>query len=352
VVTCPCALSLATPAAITASTAALARGGLLVTRADALESLARATRVIVDKTGTLTLGHPVVVSCAPLGSLGREECIKAAAALEQSSSHPLAMAFRSVAGPLPEATGVSLHPGAGLEGVLDGRSIRFGSHEFAAAIAPPRELPDSGIYLAREGEWLARIEVRDPLRAGVAEVVRSLEALGLRVEVASGDEPGSVAAVAAAAGIVEHRARLKPEDKLARVRELQRRGESVLMVGDGVNDAPVLAAAQVSIAMGAGASLAQTSADAVLMVQDLRVVPAAIALARRTLAIMRQNLGWAVAYNFTALPLAALGLIPPWAAAIGMSASSLLVVFNAMRLRGGETARPSTTPGSAAVATA
>jgi Cu2+-exporting ATPase len=352
VVTCPCALSLATPAAITASTAALARGGLLVTRADALESLARATRVVVDKTGTLTLGHPAVVSCTPLGSLDREACLRAAAALEQSSSHPLAMAFRDVPGPLPEATAIALHPGSGLEGSIDGQPVRIGSRELAAAITPPRELPDSGIYLARQGEWLARIEVRDPLRAGVPDAVRRIEALGLPVEVASGDEPGSVAAVAAAAGIAEHRARLKPEDKLARVRELERRGEVVLMVGDGVNDAPVLAAARVSIAMGAGASLAQTSADAVLMVQDLRVVPAAIALARRTLSIMRQNLGWAVAYNFTALPLAAFGLIPPWAAAIGMSASSLLVVFNAMRLRGSETTGPGAAPRSTAVAPA
>ncbi len=352
VVTCPCALSLATPTAITASTAGLARSGLLVTRADALESLARATRVVVDKTGTLTLGHPAVVSCSPLGSLDREACLKIASALEQSSSHPIATAFRDVAGPLPDVADIEVHPGAGLEGTVDGYRVRIGSNEFAAAITPPRDLPDSGIYLAREREWLARFDVRDPLRAGVAEAVRRLQELGLSVEVASGDEPASVASVAAAAGISEHRARLKPEHKLARVSELERQGETVLMVGDGVNDAPVLAAAQVSIAMGAGASLAQTSADAVLMVQDLRVVPAAVSAARRTLSIMRQNLGWAVAYNFTALPLAALGLIPPWAAAIGMSASSLLVVFNAMRLRGHRPARPVAAPGSAATATA
>jgi len=352
VVTCPCALSLATPTAITAATAALARRGLLVTRADAIESLARATRVVLDKTGTLTLGHPAVVDCAPLGSLDPRACLRLAAALEQFSSHPIALAFRDVAGPLPGALHVEVRPGSGLEGTVDGHRLRIGSREFASAIAPAQALPDTGIYLARDGEWLARIEVRDPLRPGVAEAVRELGRLGLPTEIASGDEPGAVAAVAEAAGVPAHHARLKPADKLSLVRERSAGGDAVLMIGDGVNDAPVLAAASVSVAMGAGASLAHTSADSVLMVQDLRVLPAAIGLARRTLSIMRQNLAWAVAYNVAALPLAALGFIPPWAAAIGMSASSLLVVGNAMRLRRNQPSRQASGPAVPEVATA
>jgi len=333
VVTCPCALSLATPTAITASTAALARGGLLITRADALEALAQATRVVVDKTGTLTVGHPEVVGCERLGTVAPGQCLAIAAALEQSSAHPIARAFRTVPGPLPHASGVSVHPWRGVEGRVDGRPTRIGRRDFVAEICPTRELPDAGLYLGREGEWLAAIGITDPLQPGAVQAVRRLAELGLPTEIASGDHPAAVAAVAAATGVARHHSRLAPEDKVELVRRLEHQGESVVMIGDGVNDAPVLAAANVSIAMGAGASLAQTSADAVLMGQDLRAVPGAIEVARRTVAVIRQNLAWAAAYNLAALPLAAFGLIPPWAAAIGMSASSLLVVANALRLR-------------------
>jgi Cu2+-exporting ATPase len=335
VVTCPCALSLATPTAITAATAGLAQRGLLVTRAEALEALAKARRVVMDKTGTLTVGQPAVHHCTQLGSLTVEDCLRAAAGLEQASTHPIARAFMHVAGPVPLPESARATAGAGVEGTIDGVRYRVGRHDYVGEIAPPRAGPDTGTWLARQGEWLAEFEITDALRPGAAEIVSRLTALGLEVEIASGDHPAAVAAAAAAAGVNRHHARLTPEGKLALVRRIEEAGEGVIMVGDGVNDAPVLAAASVSVAMGAGASLAQTSADAVLMTPRLDALADAVAVSRRTVAVIRQNLGWALAYNLLALPLAALGFVPPWAAAIGMSASSLLVVANALRLRRG-----------------
>ncbi len=333
VVTCPCALSLATPTAVTAATAALARRGLLITRADTLESLAQTTRVVLDKTGTLTAGEPLVSRCSALGSLGSAQCLRIAAGLERTSTHPLARAFRNIAGALPAPADPGGEPGEGLEGYYDHVRYRLGRREFVAQVTPPREVPDSGIYLGRDGEWLAEIEITDTLRPGAPAAIRRLEGQGIMVEIASGDHPEAVARIAAETGVDEYRARLRPEDKITRVRLLEAAHETVLMVGDGINDAPVLAAASVSIAMGAGASLAQTSAGAVLMSTDLEVIPVAVEVARRTVRVIRQNLLWAAAYNLAALPLAALGFIPPWAAAVGMSLSSLLVVANALRLR-------------------
>ena len=339
VVTCPCALSLATPTAITAATAALARQGLLITRAEALEGLSRARRVVMDKTGTLTTGQPVVHRCRPLGRLDEAGCLALAASLEQASTHPIARAFARVEGARRVPQQVDAEPGAGVEGTLDGVRYRIGRREFVAVLAGSRDTDDACTYLGREGEWLAGFEIRDTLRPGATAVVSRLQAMGLAVEIASGDHEAAVAAAARATGVSRYHARLTPDEKLALVREIQGAGERVIMVGDGVNDAPVLAAATVSIAMGAGTSLAQTSADAVLMARELDALPESVAVARRTVGIIRQNLAWAVAYNVLALPLAALGFIPPWAAAIGMSASSLLVVANALRLRGGQPAQ-------------
>ena len=332
VVTCPCALSLATPTAITAATAGLARRGLLVTRADAVESLARSDTVVLDKTGTLTLGRPSIQAVRLLGPLDAEQCLRLAAALEQSSAHPLALAFRAVTGPLPGLDEVRSVPGRGVEALCDGVLHRIGSRDFVAALAGPAEGPDHGLYLGRDGAWLAQIDVADALRPGAASAVADLVELGLRPVIASGDHEPAVRSVASAVGVTEYHARLAPQDKLRLVQSLERSGRQVAMIGDGVNDAPVLAAAQVSIAIAAGAALARTSADLVLMARGLGALPEAVRVARRTVTIIRQNLAWAAGYNLVALPLAAAGLVPPWAAAIGMSASSLLVVANAWRL--------------------
>jgi len=335
VVTCPCALSLATPTAITAATSSLARRGLLITRAETIETLAHADRVVLDKTGTLTLGEPLVSDVTPLGSLDADRCLRIAAGLERTSTHPIARAFRRVEDPLPAPAHAGGEAGEGLEGSYDGIRYRLGRRDFVAAIAGTAARADAGTYLGRDGEWLAEIEITDSLRPGAREAVARLARQGIATEIASGDHAAAVTGIAAQAGVPDYHARMRPEDKMSLVRARQAAGDTVLMVGDGVNDAPVLAAASVSIAMGAGASLAQTSAGAVLMAADLDVIPSAVETARKTVGVIRQNLGWAVAYNVVALPLAALGYIPPWAAAIGMSSSSLLVVANALRLRGG-----------------
>ena len=331
VVTCPCALSLATPTAITAATATLAREGLLVTRPDALEELAHADTVLFDKTGTLSLGKPRLEGVATFG-VGRDQALAVAAALERGSGHPLAQAFEAI--PAAPAADVAVVPGAGIEGSVDALRYRIGTAAFVAGLAGqrPAGVAESGVHLGRDGAWLARFEIGDALRPQAAEVVRELESLGLAASIASGDHAEAVGAAAAALGIRRWQARLLPADKLALVERLRAGGARVLAVGDGINDAPTLRAASVSLALGTGSALAQASADLVALRGDLTTLPFAVRTARRTTAIIRQNLIWSAGYNLVSLPLAALGWVPPWLAAVGMSASSLLVVLNALRL--------------------
>ena len=342
VVTCPCALSLATPTAITAATAALARMGLLVTRADALEALARADTVVFDKTGTLTLGRPRLERVTTHGA-NRDSALAIAAALERASAHPLAAAFDGiVAEPAAEP---SIHPGEGIDGRVGGDRYRIGTAAFVTTLAgpPPAGFVDAGIHLGSASGWLASFELGDTLRPQVAAVVLELRALGLAPSIASGDHAAAVAATATEVGIEQWHARLLPADKLALIERLRSDGARVLAVGDGINDAPTLRAASVSLALGSGSALAQASADLVALRGDLSALPAAVRLARRTTTVIRQNLAWSAAYNLVALPVAALGLVPPWLAAVGMSASSLLVVLNALRLARRAPARTATT---------
>jgi Cu2+-exporting ATPase len=341
VVTCPCALGLATPAAVTAATGTLTRRGLLPTRGHALETLARATHVIFDKTGTLTRGRPALRGVVALGNLSREEALRVAARLEAGSEHPLARALTRAAPPGPPAQGVVATPGLGVEGVVDGRRYRLGRPDFVCppgAIDPARSvaagLPGiTTVVLGDEDGLLARFDLADSLRPDAAETVATLQRLGLEVWLLSGDSEPAVARAAQELGIPLARSRLRPEEKLDAVRRLQAGGAVVAMVGDGVNDAPVLAAASVSIAMGRATELAQASADMVLLSEHLPHVAEGVVMARRMLAIVRENLAWALLYNLVAVPLAAAGLVLPWMAAIGMSASSLLVVVNALRLK-------------------
>jgi Cu2+-exporting ATPase len=331
VVSCPCALSLATPVALTAASNRLARLGLLTTRTDALEVLTRASDIVLDKTGTLTTGRSALLSVEALGNLPAAECESLAAALEQHSEHPIARAFAGR--PFRHRAGnVHIHKGEGVEGRVDGRRLRIGRATFAAALSGRAQADTAGICLGDEQGLLARFELGDPQRPGAAAVVGELARAGLLVHIASGDAAPAVARAARDFGIGDWHARMTPEDKLAFIRALQRQGRVVAVVGDGINDAPVLAGADVSIALDSGSALAQSSADFVLLGDSLAPVMAGFETARRTRAVVRQNLGWALAYNLTALPFAALGFVPPWLAAIGMSASSLLVVANAMRL--------------------
>jgi P-type Cu2+ transporter len=418
VVSCPCALSLAVPAALAAAHGALARIGVLGLGSDALEHLAGVEVLLLDKTGTLTEGRPRVVGveafpaleelgipcrigfsrdshigpvesltksvgaeapptpntepaasadesergslpvslcgsgfsrdshigpvesltksvgaeAPPTAASGRageaspeQHALALAGALERGSGHPLAEAFPDPG--LLRATELRTEVGRGVAGIIEGQRLRIGRADFAAG----RE-DDGALWLGDGSIALARFELADRPRPEAAATIAALHALGLSVELASGDGEDAVRDVAQRLGVDVFRARQSPEDKLVRLRELQAQGRRVAMLGDGINDAPVLAGADVSIAMGEGAALAHRAADLVLLGGSLARVPQAIAIARRSRAVIRQNLAWAAAYNLIALPIAATGWVTPWMAAVGMALSSLLVTLNALRL--------------------
>ena len=338
VVTCPCALGLATPTALTTGTGRLTRLGMLTTRGHALETLARATDLVFDKTGTLTRGQLSVRRVVPAGGRTGSEARAIAAALEAGSEHPIARALREGAAPGIVAEGIRNQPGQGVEATIDGVRHRLGTPVFVADCCdgpltpPPSPDGESWVALASDGGLIAWFALADTPRADAAEALRTLQAQGIRLHLLSGDGEAAVAATARQLGVDQWRANALPEDKLAYVKALQAEGRVVGMVGDGINDAPVLAAAQVSIAMGEGAEVAQAAADMVMLGPRLAILADGVALARKTYRIIRQNLGWALGYNLIAIPAAALGHVTPWIAGIGMSASSLLVVLNALRL--------------------
>ena len=333
IVTCPCALALATPMAMAVATSAAARSGLLVTRAHALETLARATHFVIDKTGTLTIGKPAVRAVHAL-NVDREQALSLAASLEQGSEHPVANALREAAHGTEVCKEVRNSPGRGVEGIVSGRRMRIGSEQFAAESAanPATGGIDAQIWLADENKMLAGFDLWDRLRPDASGFIASLRAQGADVTLLSGDRESVVRDTAEQLGIEQWRSAMSPQAKLEYVKQRQAQGEVVAMIGDGVNDAPVLAQAQVAVALMSGAALAQGAADMVLLTGHLSDLSNLIAYARRTVRIVRQNLGWAIAYNIIAIPLAMTGHVTPWLAAIGMSLSSLLVVANAMRL--------------------
>jgi Cu2+-exporting ATPase len=361
VISCPCALSLAVPAALAAAHGGLARIGLLALRPDALDTLGRATDIVFDKTGTLSDGRPVLTSVERVDARGMstqahatgmlpdktgtvsdgrpvvaasesfgldgDDALRIASALERDSGHPLAVAFAGRDGlPLP-ATQVETVPGRGVQGVVEGRRWRLGRADFAAG----RE-DDGALWLGDGSRGFARFVLEERVRSDAGAALHELRGLGLRLHLASGDGEAAVRRMSAALALDDVHARQSPEGKLALVRALQARGRVVAMIGDGLNDAPVLAGADVSIAMGEGASLAHRAADIVTTGGTLQRIPAAIVLARRTRRIIRQNLAWAAGYNLLALPLAAAGMVTPWIAALGMALSSLAVTLNALRL--------------------
>ncbi|WMP18198.1 heavy metal translocating P-type ATPase [Thiothrix lacustris] len=340
VVTCPCAFSLATPAALTAATGLLTSKGVLTTRGHALETLARINHIIFDKTGTLSHGHLEVVDIQVLGAMPANLCKQVAAGLETASEHPVAHAIMRLSTTLARCDDLTSESGRGVKGLYQQKPYRIGTPAFVQELTgsdmPPGILPSAGysqVFLGSEDGWLAVISLADQLRAEAAEMVTELQALGVEVILLSGDSPHVVVTVAQQLGIAHAFGGQLPDDKLAYLRDLQAQGKVVAMVGDGVNDAPVLAGAQVSIAMGGGSQLAQASADMVLLSENLQQLPFAIRTARRMQIIIKQNFLWTIVYNLIAIPLAATGLIAPWMAAIGMSASSLVVVLNALRLK-------------------
>ncbi len=338
VVTCPCALSLATPAAMTAATGSLTRLGVLTTRGHALETLAKVTHIIFDKTGTLTKGRLVLESLQTFTGIEEQQSLNIAAALESGSEHPVAKVFLQKASQPNTVTAENIEAvsGQGVTGLIDGIQYRLGCAAYVCnaelSILKNKSEHATEIFLANEKEVLAVYFLGDELREQAAESVCTLKAQGKKIWLVSGDNETAVSYIAKQVGIETTRHSMKPEDKLAVIHELQNQGEVVAMIGDGVNDAPVLAAAQVSIAMGGGTQLAQASADMVLLSEHLPHLVDAFKMAKRSVNIIHQNLGWALFYNLLALPLASMGYIAPWMAAIGMSASSLVVVLNALRL--------------------
>lgn len=319
VATCPCALSIATPVAIAAATSRLARLGVLVLRSDAVEGLATIDTVMLDKTGTLTAGHPSITNVETSGDLTPARALAIAAALEAQSQHPIAVAFRAHATATVTCMDAREIAGEGIVGTIDGTHWRIGR---------------PGITLSDDMTRSARFTIADQIRGDAKETVNALHQLGLTVELASGDAWTPVEIVARELGVERAGSSLRPAEKMQRLRDEQAAGQRILMVGDGINDGPVLAAADVSMAMGRGSAIAQAAGDLLLLRESLASLPQSIVIARRTLQIVHQNLRWAAGYNLAAIPIAALGLMPPWVAALGMSLSSLFVVLNARRLLG------------------
>ncbi len=352
VIACPCALGLATPAAIMAGTGVAASHGILIRDAQALEQAHAATTVVFDKTGTLTEGRPALVGVEPAPGVDAAEVLRLAAALQQGSTHPLARAVMERArvehAALPEAVNSVALPGRGLEAQVAGERLLLGS---------TRLLRESGLgggpLAARAQQWqdeghsvswlmrgpagatrvLGLLAFGDRVKPSAAAAIERLHGMGLRTMMLSGDNPGSAAAVAQALGIGEFRAEVLPADKAAAVQALRAGGAVVAMVGDGINDAPALAAADVGIAMGSGTDVAMDAAAITLMRGDLGGVADAFDISRRTSRKIRQNLFWAFAYNVVGIPLAALGLLNPVIAGAAMAFSSVSVVGNALWLR-------------------
>jgi Cu2+-exporting ATPase len=338
VASCPCALSLATPAAMAAAQGAITKLGLLVVRGHVMETLAKATDLVIDKTGTLTTGHPELKAILALRSgYTEQEVLAIAAAMEAGQKHPLGLAI------LGAAQKQEIQPVILNEAPVSelGKGLRAGVYQLGArqwlnldAISVDQENEQASlVYLKDDQGLLAVFALLDTPRPGAMEFIKQVQARGIQVHLLSGDDPQTVAWWARYFGIEHHRGGALPEDKFSFSDALQKEGKVVWAVGDGVNDAPFLAKANVSVAVGSGAPLAQAGADAVLTTESLKPLSQALVLADKSKIIMRQNLIWAFVYNVIAIPVAMMGLVNPWIAGIGMSLSSLAVTLNAWRLR-------------------
>ena len=344
IVTCPCALSLATPAAMLASAGALARGGVLTSNLQALEALASVDTVVFDKTGTLTGGIPRLERVYCRQGLRPGDALETAAALAAPSLHPIAQGlvnawnaqFRSPPGWAVAQSGETA--GLGLEGLMRrprggegaGRRMRLGSSTFCGVA--PLQVESAQVHLSDEQGWVASFVLAEELRADAIAAVAALRAQGLTVRLLSGDRDGAAKEIGARAGIAFAQGGCTPEDKLDALWRLQAEGRRIAMVGDGLNDGPSLARANASFAFGRAVPLSQARADFVVLGDRLATIPEAIAQARKTLRVVRQNLFWAAGYNALCVPLAIAGWLPAWLAGLGMAASSLVVVLNAARL--------------------
>jgi len=352
VVACPCAMGLAVPAALTVAVGRGAQLGILFKGGEALERLAHLDAIVLDKTGTLTVGRPVLEAVHAITGHTEDGLLRMAAAAEERSNHPLAHAVvdaaRSRGLVWAPAEDVQILPGRGLSAKIEGHDCMLGNealfYEFAISLPDAIQPAEPGVtrlWMALDGMVAGYFDARDALRPDAAQAIAALRNDGLRVLMLTGDSAAAAAPIAEQAGIAEVEAGLDPAGKLARIRALQKSGLRVAMVGDGINDAAALAQADAGIAMGSGADLAQEAGDVLLLRAQPSAIPAALGLGRATLRIMRQNLGWAVAYNLLGIPLAAGALYPsfhllltPWLAAAAMALSSVCVLGNSLRLRG------------------
>ncbi len=334
VATCPCALSLATPTALTAATGSLHKLGLLITKSHVLESFQQVDTVIFDKTGTLTEGKLTLKQISTLAQLSETQCLELAAALESHSEHPIARAFGRTT---TIAKDVQSAPGLGLEGWVNGQQLRIGRPDYVSALGnyPTPEMPSQAgqwLLLGDSQHALAWFALDDKLREDAPALLETCRARGWQVLLLSGDSSPMVQQIAKELQITDARGGLTPDDKLQVLKELHSQDRHVLMLGDGVNDVPVLAAADISIAMGSASDLAKTTADAILLSNRLSSLVSALTVAQKTRRVIIENLTWATLYNGLVIPFAAVGWVTPGWAAFGMSISSLLVVLNALRL--------------------
>lgn len=356
IVTCPCALSLATPAAMLASASAFVKRGILIKRLQAIEAIAQIDNVIFDKTGTLTEDHIQIKAISHKDGLSASSALTLAAALARHSQHPVSRAVfnaskldsvialediaEEVGGGISarlnkqnaainsSATSASAMDSLNLE-LVSGR-LKLGSAKFCDVVASGKNLQQ--VFLADEQGWLATFDLQEAIKPNVAQTIQQLQAMHLQVELLSGDQAHTVQNLCHAVGIAAFAAACSPNDKLLRLHALKQQGKKVLMVGDGLNDGPVLASAHVSIAMGKGVPLTLAHADYILLNGDISQIPALIRHAQQTMRVIKQNIAWALVYNLVCIPLAFTGVLSPWLAGLGMAVSSLIVVANALRL--------------------
>jgi len=351
VIACPCAMGLAVPAALTVAVGRGAQLGVLYKGGEALERLAHLDAVVLDKTGTITVGRPVLEAVHVIAGHPEDDLLRMAAAAEERSNHPLALAVIDAAKARglkwQQAEDAQVLPGRGLTARVEGHNCMLGNEALFGEnriALPSVAAPEPGVtrlWMVLDGAPAGYFDARDALRPDAAEAVAALRSAGLRVLMLTGDSAAAAAPIAEQAGITEVEARLDPAGKVKRIREMQKSGLRIAMVGDGINDAAALAQADAGIAMGTGADLAQEAGDVLLLRTQPASIPAALALAQETVRVMRQNLGWAVGYNLIGIPLAAGLLYPafhilltPWLAAAAMALSSVCVLGNSLRLRG------------------
>ena len=347
IIASPCALGLATPAALLAGLSAAARAGILIKDIATLERAASLDTVVFDKTGTLTEGRPAIATVTPTAGVDTARLLRIAAAVQVGSEHPLARAFLAAvqsATALPAVLDFHADPGRGVIGVVEGCKVAVGNRELMqqekvnlaameSALARIERAALMAIVVAVDGRVFGVVGIADPIRPGAAEAVRLLSAQNIQVEMLTGDTERVAQRVATELGISSFRAAVKPGEKTATMCALEAQGRRVAMVGDGINDAPGLAAAPVSIALGSGVAVAMETASITLMRSDPRLVPAALSIARITIAKIRQNLFWAFIYNAVGIPLAALGFLSPTLAGVAMAMSLLSVAANTLWLK-------------------